>query len=286
MYQNRIGNKIRDLRMARNMTQAELGQVVGVSMQAVSKWERGGIPDIGILIMLADYFRISLDELLGRTAAPAASTNDQIYHAVFAAKEEDAFEVACDACWAAMKGITGIPAIENMGYSASGSANPENSRCRISTNSGIAYGIIGEDAHMLSLMPEPEDGFSTFLGSLEDSISLFRFLSDPDTLKLFRYIGTKSHTLFSRSLAQQDTGIHECKLTQIFQAFTERGWLTCESADTDSGPVTLYRSLCREPFIFFQIFARELTVNPRYWYLSSISRRTKPLIQPQEPEDE
>lgn len=32
MYQNTIGNKIRDLRVARNLTQAELGKVVGVSM--------------------------------------------------------------------------------------------------------------------------------------------------------------------------------------------------------------------------------------------------------------
>lgn len=66
MEHNQIGNKIRELRMRCNLTQAELGQKVGVSMQAVSKWERGGTPDIEVLLSIAQYFNVTMDELLGR----------------------------------------------------------------------------------------------------------------------------------------------------------------------------------------------------------------------------
>ena len=66
MYQNTIGNIIRNLRISRNLTQAELGQVVGVSMQAVSKWEQQlSCPDVILLPVLANVFNISIDEPFG-----------------------------------------------------------------------------------------------------------------------------------------------------------------------------------------------------------------------------
>ena len=40
MYQNSFGTIIRELRLRSNLTQAELGKIAGVSMQAISKWER------------------------------------------------------------------------------------------------------------------------------------------------------------------------------------------------------------------------------------------------------
>ena len=282
MYQSAIGHKIRDLRISRNLTQAELGQVVGVSMQAVSKWERGGLPDIGVLIVLADYFHVSLDEMLGRKTADGCSTNDLIYHTVLQASPEETFERACGFCWSAVKGTTGIPDIEAMGYNAT--RGPENSRCRITTNHGIAYGILTEDLHMLSILPEPKAGFDSVLGNPEQYTDLFRLLSDRDTLLLFHFIGTRTQTMFSQHLAVQETGISEAKVSQAFDAFCERGWLTKETADTASGPITLYRAFFQPSFIFFQLYARELLVNPRFWYLSSCSQRTKPLLSVAEQE--
>ena len=276
MYQNTIGNIIRDLRISRNLTQAELGRVVGVSMQAVSKWERGGLPDIGVLIVLADFFHVSLDEMLGRKTSNECSTNDVIYNTVLHAAPEETFERACGFCWSAVKGTTGIPDIEAMGYNAT--RGLENSRCRISTNQGIAYGILTEDLHMVSILPEPKDGFGSILGDLEQYAELFRLLSDPETLLLFRFLGTRTQTLFSQHLAVQETGISESKVSQVFDAFCQRGWLSKETADTASGPMTLYRAFFQPSFIFFQLYARELLVNPRFWYLSSCSQRTKPLL--------
>lgn len=276
MYQNTIGNKIRDLRVARNLTQAELGKVVGVSMQAVSKWERGGLPDIGVLITLADFFHVSLDEMLGRKSHDECSINDMIYDAVLHASPEEAFERACGFCWSAVKGTTGIPDLEAMGYNPT--QNMENSRCRIATNAGIAHGILTEDIHMLSILPTPKGGQASDLGNLNDYVNLFRFLGDSDTLQLFYYIGTKTQTLFSKQLVVQETGISESKVDQVFEVFAERGWLTVETADTDTGCITLYRTFYQPSHVFFLLYARELLLNPRFWYLSSCSLRTTPLL--------
>ena len=63
-----LTNKIRTLRTARGITQEALAAELGVSAQAVSKWERGAtMPDVSLLPELAVYFGVSLDELFGLT---------------------------------------------------------------------------------------------------------------------------------------------------------------------------------------------------------------------------
>lgn len=63
-----LGNQINSLRKAKNITQEELAAELGVTAAAVSKWEKGyTLPDILMLCALADYFKVTTDELLGRT---------------------------------------------------------------------------------------------------------------------------------------------------------------------------------------------------------------------------
>ena len=60
-----IGSKIKYFREKMGITQAYLAEQMNVSTQAVSKWETGAsYPDITIIPMLADYFKISCDALL------------------------------------------------------------------------------------------------------------------------------------------------------------------------------------------------------------------------------
>lgn len=59
-----IARKIKMLRKNKSMTQEQLAEVLGVSSQAVSKWENGiSVPDIELLPILARYFGITMDEL-------------------------------------------------------------------------------------------------------------------------------------------------------------------------------------------------------------------------------
>jgi len=59
-----IGNKIKELRKQRGITQEQLADSIGVSFQAVSKWENNiSLPDITLAPALASYFGVSMDEL-------------------------------------------------------------------------------------------------------------------------------------------------------------------------------------------------------------------------------
>ena len=66
-----LGKRIVKNRKRKNMTQDQLAEQLGVTAQAVSKWENDqSCPDISTLPKLATIFGISVDELLGATAEP------------------------------------------------------------------------------------------------------------------------------------------------------------------------------------------------------------------------
>ena len=60
----RIGEKIRTLRKGKNISQEVLAQYLGISFQAVSKWENGDtLPDVAMIPAIAAFFEVSTDEL-------------------------------------------------------------------------------------------------------------------------------------------------------------------------------------------------------------------------------
>ncbi|MDY2927659.1 helix-turn-helix domain-containing protein [Anaerococcus sp.] len=60
-----IGDKLKEARLKKNMTQEEVAEKIFVSRQSISNWENNKTyPDIGNVIALSDLYEISLDELL------------------------------------------------------------------------------------------------------------------------------------------------------------------------------------------------------------------------------
>ena len=61
-----IGKTIRELRRRDGRTQEDLAQALGVSPQAVSRWEQGGAyPDMEFIPSIANYFGVTIDQLFG-----------------------------------------------------------------------------------------------------------------------------------------------------------------------------------------------------------------------------
>ena len=59
-----IGQKIKELRQENNLTQEELAEQLGVSPQAISRWENSATyPDITLLPIIANMFDVTIDYL-------------------------------------------------------------------------------------------------------------------------------------------------------------------------------------------------------------------------------
>lgn len=80
----KIGSNIAALRKEKGITQEELANALGVSAQAVSKWENNSsCPDVSLLTVIADYFGVTVDALLRSgaeeiTRADPPSTDDNV----------------------------------------------------------------------------------------------------------------------------------------------------------------------------------------------------------------
>lgn len=63
----KFSENLKQLRTVKNIGQKQLAQILNITLKTVSHWETGYCePSISQLIALADYFEVSVDELIGR----------------------------------------------------------------------------------------------------------------------------------------------------------------------------------------------------------------------------
>ena len=63
-----FSERIKELRLEKNLTQTQLGEIIGVKHFSIYSYEKGrACPEMKSLVALADYFDVSMDYLAGRT---------------------------------------------------------------------------------------------------------------------------------------------------------------------------------------------------------------------------
>ena len=95
----RLGERIKALRQRDGRTQDALAEELGVTAQAVSRWEKGiCYPDMEVIPSIANYFSVSIDELFGYDngrAKKADALADQIHEMI---RRNNGKDVCMDAC--------------------------------------------------------------------------------------------------------------------------------------------------------------------------------------------
>lgn len=72
-----IGERILNLRKAKGISQEELAEQLGVSRQAVSKWEsEQSLPEVDKIVFMSEYFQVSTDYILRGTESEVTSINN------------------------------------------------------------------------------------------------------------------------------------------------------------------------------------------------------------------
>ena len=88
----KFSQKILRERRKKGLTQEEQANALGVTAQAVSNWERGGYPDITMLPGIANYFKITIDELLGNDDKGTQEDIRQYFNRYFELKRQNNVE--------------------------------------------------------------------------------------------------------------------------------------------------------------------------------------------------
>ena len=86
-----FSERIKDLRIKKGATQEAMANVLGVSPQAISKWEQNAtMPDVSMLVPIADYFGVSVDYLL-REPTKATVIDPEQYVEIACKKDRNAW---------------------------------------------------------------------------------------------------------------------------------------------------------------------------------------------------
>jgi transcriptional regulator with XRE-family HTH domain len=63
-------HRLKELRESRRLNKTQLAEVVGITRQLISAYEKGtSVPNMTVFVIIADYFGVSADYLLGRNAS-------------------------------------------------------------------------------------------------------------------------------------------------------------------------------------------------------------------------
>ena len=278
-----LGTSIKSLRTAQQVTQAELAKAVGVSVQAVSKWECGGTPDVELLPRIADFFDVTIDQLFGRDSSGSASISHLVTNAMEHTPRHEKMQKASDICWAVFKGLTNIPNISSSGLAdGADSVDVECTRGRVASNEGTAYVCADPKRFSFFIMADPEEGYASLLLSPEKFADVFSFLGNREAMEVLMYLCRRRACPFSMPFSIE----HICKTLNIsrenMQKYLKRciefGWLRNERAELVEGQITLYSSCLTEAALAFLYYAAEFTRNFNMWHMSSTSQREKPII--------
>lgn len=74
-----LGYRLKELRKEKNMSQGELGKLLGVTKVSVSGYEKGTrVPSMDVLLLILDVFQVSADYLLGRELNAVCEDNENL----------------------------------------------------------------------------------------------------------------------------------------------------------------------------------------------------------------
>ncbi len=105
----KIGNFLRELRKEKNLTQEQLADVFNVSARTVSRWETGSnMPDISILVEIADYYDLDVREILNGERSNALPTGSSSIKDIAEYADKDKEKLAVKTRLYAIAGIIGI----------------------------------------------------------------------------------------------------------------------------------------------------------------------------------
>ena len=274
-----IGDQIKKYRVSKEITQEQLGQMIGVTTQAVSKWERGGVPDAESIPLIADALGVSTDMLFGRENT--STIVDMIINEIQLVDRAEAMKKMFHYLWAAsmailneknIKDSLGIELVNNLKHSEG-----IGYYSRFCLNEGIMDARLNSDFKYFFFMSEPDKGFSASLGDLSNIAEVMSVLSNKDSLKILSFMYTRLNTPLSLSLIAARTEIPADRAEKLMKKMCDINIMKCSQIETENGFImsyTFYNETVVLPVLFMVKEMREdKIINWGVWF-----DRNKPLF--------
>ncbi|MGN0506357.1 MAG: helix-turn-helix domain-containing protein [Lachnospiraceae bacterium] len=271
-----FSTQLQTLRKARGIKQEQLADYLGVSAQAVSKWENGSYPDGDLLPRIADYFDVSIDYLYGRENEKVGIEQQLMDELKEAAGDKELFEQMRKLLWA-MQIAQWEPAFRD--YTGRVSEVKNEAASSLCTDSGFTQMRLNRDLEYYVWMKEPKEGFASHFKVTGELAELLRCLGEEDTLKVLFYMMTLSWKDVVRVTAlEKRLGVPKEKIKRILELLNSSPngamIIRTELVDEDDRTEDAYGiDPGKAPFFFMLLAAAEGMLNPpNYYYYQNFSR--------------
>lgn len=274
-----LGKRIKELRQKKQVTQEELGKAVGVTTQAVSKWECGGVPDAELLPSIADFFEVTIDSLFGRTEEIKQNIGLAIRHELIELADDEKYEKCFNYCWSIILGILGqastsiIRDIEEM-YED----DINQFYSRIITDKGYIFAKLSKDFHYFFLLPEVEEGNKYDLPDEEEYQKLFQTLGKKNMMKLVLYLNQRKNDGFTVKFLCKNLKLEEEEIENMLHELCNIEIVIKQEIETEEGFLVSYCLIDNPSVLPFLLFAKEIIKQPYMMYPIFYDRK-KPLLQ-------
>ena len=186
-----FSSNIKQFRLAKGLTQEQLAERLGISAQAISKWETSETyPDGALLVPLAQALDVSLDALFGNDVCTMQDISTRIRNLIADTPEAERMHLCRDICWQIEKGLF------NCRMSIDDSYDPEEIKKKkafsyILSDYGFTY-ICNDQFPFFTLFPQYDDTLGDTIGNGQKLTALFSRLSRPETMLAILWLFKKN----------------------------------------------------------------------------------------------
>ena len=270
-----LSERISALRKERGLTQEQLGKMVGVSSQAVGKWEKGGAPDVELLPVLSRQLGVTIDALFGLEGGEQVDVEDTVRRWVATVPKGRRMNELCRLVWGAMEAVL---LLEGNDYKAAPKIPREHCcewhdeadgkpysmlvRTSIFQEDGLVFGVNAEDMSFISIWPEPEAGYEAFMTKNSLCRELFRVLAMPHCLELLEYLHSKparDNRHYTPGAIAKTLRIEVQEAESLIKALTDLGMLKPTTLETEDGVFHSFRVWGNDAIVPLLYLARWLT---------------------------
>lgn len=283
MTNNLIGEQITKFRKAAGITQEDLGKAVGVSTQAVSRWECGGAPDVFLLPVIADKLGVTIDALFGREKGVPQDIVNQMCRYIASLPAGKRLDALCRMLYRCIQFLMPVELMHTpIGYSEQCTVPFEEERSLLCSGAmleeGMMFGIGSEEISFMSIFPEPESGWAAYFLANDVYRKLFSALSRPNALELLELLYSEKEHYIVPEAAAARLGIPTSEAEEIFAQLYETHLLHRLELELASGMIYTYMINENYGLVPFLLIARCLIESNNCYYLHWYDRKS-PLLR-------
>jgi len=282
---------LKKLRKSRSLTQEQVAEHLGVSPQAVSKWENGSYPDGDLIPRVAKFYGVSVSYLYGEegeTKSPEQTVYDYFRNAVEKISQEDApksllFDRILNTAWAAHIS----PWMHGKSYYDRPVFDKDSHTVAVFENdAGFEFMSLNKDREFYTVLPKPENGFSEWVPGHEEMRRFFAMMGEKGALEtIFFMLSLAAGEYVSASTVAETLKVDKKVVENVLETFASTStWNGCirkvYALNKNDDHEMMYGTVSSVACLLLSIFAQmNMIIEPPQGYQMQIIDHAGNLIE-------